>query len=387
MDFGLTPQQESLRQEVARFCQEETTAEVIAELESGIGIGAHYWKFLRKAGARGWLAPTWPREYGGIESTYIERFIIAEEMSYYGALLLLHGAHIAGPSILLFGTEEQKRRWLPGIARGETEFAVGYSEPQAGSDLASLQMRAVEDGDDYVVSGQKMYNTACHYAQYHWLGVRTDPNAPKHKGISLLVVDLKSPGVTIRPLWTFAGVRTNEVFYDQVRVPKTNLVGQVNRGFYHIATALDFERMFTTGRLRRHLEELVGYMKETGRDGKPLSQNPLLRGKVAELAIELDIARLIAFRVAWMLDQGTVPNYESSVLKLFTTEVWTRLFRLGMEVMGLYGQLTEGSKLAPLGGRFPRFYLYGPMQTVVAGTSEIMRSIIALRGLGLPAGY
>ncbi|MFC1994554.1 acyl-CoA dehydrogenase family protein [Chloroflexota bacterium] len=384
MDFGITKEQEQLRQEVRAFVEKEVTPEVVRETELADGLGQASWEFLRKAGARGWLTPAWPREYGGLDGTHTDKLIIVEEFARHAAPDILVGSGMAGPTILLFGSDEQKKEFLPRIASGEIEFALGYTEPHAGSDLASLEIRAVEDGDYYVINGQKMFNTACHFAQYHWLGARTDPDAPKHQGVSLFIVDMKSPGITVRPLWTLADWRTNEVYYDDVRVPKKNLVGQKNRGFYHIATALDFERIFPIGGMQRNFEKVMAYARETKREGQILSKDPVFRQKAAEIALELNIARLLSYRVAWIQDTGTVPNYESSMLKMFATELWQRMYEVAMETTGLYGQLKAGSKWAPLDGKLEHFYRFGPIETVVAGSSEIMRGVIAMRGLGLP---
>jgi len=229
MDFGFSKEEEAFRQVVRDFLKKEVTPEIIKEGESGIGWGPHTWGLVRKLGARGWLTPTWPKEYGGLGLPSIYRFIIHEELDYAEALpheALTVGAGVAGPTIMLYGSEEQKRDYLPRIARGEIEFALGYTEPQAGSDLASLQIKAEERGDHYVFNGQKVFNTRCHFSQYHWIAARTDPNVVKHRGISLFIVDLSSPGITLRPLWGIDGTRTNEVFYDNVIVPKKNLVGE-----------------------------------------------------------------------------------------------------------------------------------------------------------------
>lgn len=386
MEFRLSPEEERFRQEVRGFLESEMKAEVIKERESGLGMGSATWELVRRLGARGWLTPTWPKEYGGLGTSHIHRFIIEDELDYHGGLPAgrLVGASMAGPTIMIYGNEEQKREYLPQIAKGEIEFALGYTEPQAGSDLAALEIRAVEDGDDYVLNGQKVFNTRCHYAQYHWLGARTDPEAPKHRGISLLIVDLKSPGITVRPLWTVGGTRTNEVFYDNVRVPKKNLVGEKNRGFYHITTALDFERTFPVGNMRRTLEELVKYAQEEMRAGKPLAQDPLVRQKLAGMAIEVEVAYMLALRVAWMQATGVIPSYQASMLKVFAAESRQRLNNIGMQIMGLYGQLQSDSRWAPLGGEIEHHYRDDLLITIAGGTSEIMRNIIATRGLGLP---
>lgn len=316
--------------------------------------------------------------------TYVHRFIIKEEVAYHGGPHTLVGVDMAGPTILLFGSPELKKAYLPKIAGGQVEFALGYTEPQAGSDLAALEIKAVEEGDYYVMNGQKVFNTACHYAHYHWLGARTDATVAKHRGISLFVVDLKSPGITIRPLWTMAGWRTNAVFYDNVKVPQKNLVGDKNRGWYHIATALDFERTYTMGHIRHLFEKLVEYCKTTQHNGKVLGKDPLVRHKLAELATELEIAYLFAYRIAWILNRDAVPNYEAAMVKAFGSELEQRLAHAGTQILGLYGQLQQGSKWAPLQGAWEYRYRETVRSTLTRGTTEVMKNIVAQRGLGLP---
>ena len=403
MDFGFTPEEEKLRQEVRDLLKKEVTTELIAEVaEYSGGAGPAFGrKLLRKLGERGWLCPTWPKEYGGINSSEMVGFIIRDEMTYAGAPVSLVGATMAGPTILRFGSDELKREYLPRLARGEIDMALGYTEPQAGSDLAALELRAddkseaaimergevnaEEKGDYFLLNGQKMFNTHAHFVEYHWLGARTDPSNPKrHRGISLMVVDLQSPGITIRNMTTIAGWKTNEVFYDNVKVPKKNLVGEKNRGFYYIMTALDFERMFPVGGFQRILDELVEYAKKTKCDGKLLSDDPIIHQKLAEMAIELEAARLLYYQLAYILDKGEVPNYQSSMQKMFATETAHRLADVATQIMGPLGQLQRGSKWVPLNGEAELHYRWGFIETVYAGTSEIMRNIIALRGLGLP---
>lgn len=386
MEFGFSEDEESFRQEISAFLRREVTEQVVKERESGMVPGSYTWDVVRKLGARRWLVPHWPKEYGGLGASPMCRLIVQEEMDYHGDWPNegLPGVGVAGPIIMLYGSEEQKKEYLPQIARGDIEFAVGYTEPQAGSDLSALAIRAVEEGDEYIINGQKVFNTHCHYADYHWLAARTDPNVPKHRGISLFIVDLKSPGITIRPIWTLAGWRTNEVFYDNVRVPKRNLVGEKNRGFYYLTTALDLERTWPVGSLQRSLEGLVEYAREKRRDGKPLAEDPLVRYKLAEIAMEVEVARVLSYRVAWMQAKGAIPNYEAAMLKLFATEVRQRLANAGMQILGLFGQLQSGCKWAELQGRVDHLYRDAVRDTILAGTSEVMRNIIAIRGLGLP---
>jgi hypothetical protein len=374
MDFGFTNEEYALRMEVRDFLNKEVTPDVNEELESGRGLGPHSKTFLKKLGAKRWVAPQWPTEYGGLGASYIQRFIIKEELSYFGAPHTL-----AGPTILLFGNDEQKGTFLPPIARGETEFALGYTEPQAGSDLAALDMRAVDMGDHFIVNGQKVFNTACHYADYHWLGARTDTTVAQHKGISLFIVPLTSPGIEIHPIWTMDGGRTNAVYYTDVKLPKVNMVGQQNRGWYHIAAALDFERNYSTGHIKRALEKLTKHVATSSQ-----KDNQVVRRKLADLAIEIEVAYLFASRVAYMIDKGFVPNYEAAMVKAFASELENRLAQAGMEMLGLYSQLKWNSDKAPMGGWVDHWYLATKRSLIVRGTSDVMRNIIALRGLGMP---
>lgn len=389
MEFGFTKEDLSFRAQVIQFMEKEVTPEAVADVESGLGLQPAIKAFNKKLGAKGWLTVTWPREYGGIGGTHVQKLIVDEARAYYRVYDVVEplvGAGMAGPIILMFGSEEQKREYLPPIAAGEIEFALGYTEPQAGSDLAALDIRAVLKGDEYVLNGQKLFNTGVHFSDFHWLGVRTDPDAPKHKGVSLLIVDLKSPGISISPLWAMNGMRTNVVYYDNVRVPKRNLVGEPGKGFYYIAKALDFERIFPVTDLVRSLEELVEYLKQTRANGSQLANDALVRQRVAEMAVELEAARLLTYQIAWKIDQGSIPNYESSMLKLYASEMAQRMAILAAQILGPLGQLREGGHRTPLHGHWSRNYLRGIIRPIVGGTSEIQRNIIATRGLGLPRG-
>ena len=387
MNFGFTAEAEKIRSEVRSFLEKEVTPDLVKEITlntgaTGSGIGR---KLVQKMGARGWLCPTWPKKYGGLNYSEVIGFIIRDEMAYAGGPVSLIGATMAGPSILKFATEEMKKQYLPRIARGEIEMILGYTEPQAGSDLASLEMRAEDKGDYFLINGQKMFNTHAHFAEYHWLGARTDTSAPKHKGISLIIVDMKSPGITVRPMTTITGGKTNEVFYDNVKVPKKNLVGETNRGFYYIMTALDFERMFPFGGMRRILDELLSYTKETKQDGEPLSKNPIIRQKLAQIAIEIEVTYSLYYQLAYMLDNEQIPNFKSAMQKVFASEAAYRTCDVATQIMGSRGQLQSGSKWAPLDGDAELHYRWSIIEDIYGGTSEIQRNIIALRGLGLPA--
>ncbi len=386
MDFQFSPEEQKLLEEVRAFLKTEPTPELLEETQ-GLGFiygGEEGRRFIEKFAARGWLTPNWPKEYGGLDSSQVLSFAIREEMAYANVPMIFVAAHMAGPTIMHFGNDEMKKEWLLPIARGEVEFCLGYTEPQAGSDLSSLSIRAADNGDHFIINGQKTFNTHAHVADYHWLAAITDPEAKRYQNMSMMIVDLKSPGITIRPLITMAGWQTNEVFYDDVVVPKKNLVGEKNMGFYYLMHALDFERMFPLAAYRVIFDKVVAYVKDAVIDGQPLSRNPLIRQKLAQLEIELEANRLLYYRLAHMLDKGQVPNYQSSMQKMFATEVAQHIAKGGMEVLGLFSQLEKGSKWAVIEGQMERFYRNSVVETIYAGTSEIQRNIIALRGLELP---
>ncbi len=386
MDFGFSPEERTLLEDVREFLRSESTPELLAEtLQLGYIYGGEEGrKFIKKFAANGWLTPNWPKEYGGLGASTTLAFAIREEMALAGVPLIFVAAHMAGPTIMHFGSEEMKQEWLLPIARGEVEFCLGYTEPQAGSDLAALSIRAVDDGDFFTVNGQKTFNTHAHVADYHWLASITDPDAGKYQGMSILIVDLKSPGITIRPLITMAGWRTNEVYYDDVKVPKKNLVGNLNAGFYYVMHALDFERMFPLAVYRRVFDELVEYAKRTEVDGEMLSKKPLVRQKLAQLRIEVECNKHLYYRLAHMLDTDQHPNYQASMQKLFATETAQHIANTATEILGMYGQLKKGSKHAVLAGQIEHLYRNSVVETIYAGTSEIQRGIMALRGLELP---
>lgn len=386
MEFGFTEEEKEIAAEVRAFIDKEITPELIEESRhlEGIYGGQKARKFFAKFAEKGWLMPHWPVEYGGLGSSEMVMYLIRDIQSEAGLPSYFSGAYMAGPTILRFGSEEMKEKYLLPLARAEVEFALGYTEPEAGSDLLGLKMYAEDKGDHFVVNGQKIFNTACHIAEYHWLAVRTDQDAPKHKGISMMVVDLSTPGITVTPIMSMAETRTNVVYYDDVIVPRESLVGEKNKGFYYLMTALDYERMFTFGEYKSLFEEIVDYAKKTTVDGKPLAKDPVIRQKLAQLATELEVAKLLYYQLPHMLDKGKLPNYQSSMEKLFVSEMEQRITNVGMELLGLSGQLKEGSKWAPLGGKFGFFYRQCVVETIYGGTSEIQRNIMATRGLGLP---
>ena len=397
MDFGFTREQQLLVEAVRQFCKEKVTGELVKELEKEFiwsilpdsGFSPVVTEFSRELGAKGWLEITWPKQYGGLERDVMDQYLVLEELARYRVTIPNREAvFMIGPTILLYGSDEQKSEYLPRIARGEIEFALGYTEPEAGTDLASLQMQAIEDGDDYVITGQKVFNTACHYAEYHWLAARTDFDAPKHRGISIFIVDMKSPGITVNPMYTMAGDRTNEVFYDGVRVPKGNMVGEKNKGWGYIIAALDVERLslVPVAELRVFFDELVSYVRENWSEPS-LDKRILVRHRLSELAIELEVGRLLTFHALWMMQKGGIPPHaETAGIKCFMPEVAVRVAELGMQILGLSGQLQMGSKEAPLGGKIELANRAAVYLCFAAGGSGVMRDLIARLRLGLPRG-
>jgi alkylation response protein AidB-like acyl-CoA dehydrogenase len=320
-----------------------------------------------------------------------EQFIFNEEMANSRAPQVGGmGVQMIGPTLILYGTDEQKAEHLPKITSGEVQWCQGYSEPGSGSDLASLQTRAVRDGDDYVINGQKIWSSGAHRADWMFMLTRTDPEAPKHRGISMLLMDMKSPGITIQPLVDMSSRHYfNQEYFDNVRVPVKNRVGEENRGWYVGATLLDFERsgIGASIGLRHQVNDILTFVAEASKGGQvPVQLTPALKAELAERAIEADIAKLISYRLISIQKRGGVPNYEASMNKNFRSEASQRLANTAMKVIGLYGNVYDSGPLAAMKGRIARTYLTSVSATIAAGTSEINRNVIATRGLGLPRG-
>jgi alkylation response protein AidB-like acyl-CoA dehydrogenase len=399
MDFRDSPQEAAFRQEVRDFIRVELPPE-LARRESDWGLwagGAGFFArgrdaivaWRRKLATRGWVAPAWPKEYGGAGLSIMEQFIFNEEMAMARAPLVGGiGVGWAGPTIIVYGTEEQKREHLEPILRGDTVWCQGFSEPEAGSDLASLKTRAVRDGDDYLITGQKIWASGAHAADWMILLARTDPDAPKHKGISYFLLDMTSPGMIIRPLVNMLDSHEfNEVFFDNVRVPRKNLLGEENRGWYVAAATLDFERSGVAHAVRHQLivDQLLRLAREHRVGGQSvLERNPQVRFELADRYLETQVLRAMSYTVVSIQSRGQVPNIEASVCKLYVSELDQRIAATGMHMLGLYGQLNREPRWAPLNGKVCRMYMHATASTVGGGTSEIQRNIIAMRGLGLP---
>ena len=393
MDCRDKPDEASFRKEVRKFISTEAP-KAIKGMSGEEALTANWQKnqeWFKKLADKGWIAPAWPTEYGGAGLSTMQQFVLNEELAINRVPRPLHliiGLGMAGPTIITHGTEDQRKKYLPGILKGEDVWCQGYSEPGSGSDLASLQTKAVLDGDDYVINGQKIWTTLAHMARWMICLARTDPDAPKHKGITYFIVDMKAPGVTVQPLMNMADTHEfNEVFFDNVRVSKDNVIGEENRGWYSAMTTLDFERSAigsTTG-MKQAVESLIEFARSHVEDGtSTLELNPMTRYELVDRMIEVEMARMLSYRVVTMQARGLIPNYEASMMKLYNTELNQRIARTGQNMLGLYGQLGRGSALAPNNGRYCYTYLRSVAYTIEGGTSEVNRNIVAQRGLGLP---
>ncbi|MSQ35768.1 MAG: hypothetical protein EXR63_01310 [Dehalococcoidia bacterium] len=406
MDWNDTPEQASFRTQVRAFIDQRLPKYYKSEQHKMAVLEApeNDWQWDMVYGSdeaktaasnwskalaeNGWSAPQWPTEYGGAGLSTMEQFIFKQELAIAEAPMVGggNGVPMLGPTLLVHGTDEQKKRFLPPTLSGEILWAQGYSEPGAGSDLASLQCRAVRDGDDYIINGQKLWTSSGHKSNWIFMLVRTDPDAPKHRGITFLMADMRTPGISVRPIismgWQHA---TNETFYEDVRVPVSQVVGEVNRGWYVGMTLLDFERSSISGAVaqKRALDDLIEYTNAN----KTPHRMELVRRDVADRVIETEVNNNLSLRIASMQANGMIPNYEASMGKAFTSELSQRLSRTGTKVFGLYGGLWAGTEpLAPLNARHTQVYVSSVVGTIAGGSSEIQRNIIATRGLGLPRG-
>ena len=387
MDFKFTEEQERFRQEIRDFLEEEIRQGAF-EPSCDAWIQGYSPEFTKKVAQRDWIGLTWPKEFGGQGRSNIDRFILTEEMLRYGAPAACHwfADRQVGRAVIAYGTEEQKQELLPRILRGEAYIGLGMSEPEAGSDLASLQTRAVEDGDDYVIDGQKMWTSCGNFMNYIYMVVRTDPEAPKHRGISELIFEIDLPGITITPTIDITGSEAwAEVFFDGTRVPKKCLIGEKNRGFYQILNQLDYERAGLDRLMGNYFlfDALIQFTKETKWNGKSLAQETLIRQRLAQLQIEFEVGRLLTYRVALIMDEGRTPNWEAAMAKAYSTTFEKRLADIAIEILGPYGQLVAGSERAPILSMAPHSYLASKGYSLQGGTTEILRNIVAMRGLGL----
>jgi alkylation response protein AidB-like acyl-CoA dehydrogenase len=392
MDFRYSPTEEQFRQEVKTWLETNVPADLRAGGDEDFAPHER-WKrqkaWHKKLYEGGWIGIWWPKEYGGRGASVIEQAIFNEELGRMGVSsgVNMSGVTLLGPTLMHWGTEEQKKRFLPTILPADEVWCQGYSEPGAGSDLASLQTRAVEDGDHFVVNGQKVWTSWAQYSDWIFLLVRTDPNAPKHQGISYLLVDMRSPGVTVRPLTQINGdAEFNEVFFEDVRVPKKHLVGELNRGWMVAVTTLMFERVSTSNfyRFEKILPQLVDLARHVQLDGRPAVEETSVRQQLAQFAIEAQAIKYNDLRRLTRQLKGMPPGPEGSFSKITSTELNMRVCNFAMELLGPYAVLEKGSPFAVDHARWSYRMLGSRAGTIAAGTNEIQRGIIGERVLGLP---
>jgi alkylation response protein AidB-like acyl-CoA dehydrogenase len=394
MDFRFTEEEEAFRKEVQNFLNQEMPPGWLMDMYYDGGSEEFHQfglKMRRKLAAKGWIGLSWPKEYGGQGAPLMKQVILEEELIYRRAPFYYIETGMVGPLILQFGNEEQKKRFLPPITRGEPGWCIGMSEPNAGSDLAALETRAVEEKDYFVLNGQKTWQSETHHANWSMVYARTDPNAPKrHRGISCFLVDLKSPGITTRFIEDMSdSMPFNEVFYDNVKVPKENLLGGLNGGWSVALGSIASDRTLGLSLIliaKRDLELLGQYCQEAYINGQPLAKDPMIRNRLAEMAIEIEAGRNLGYKLNWMLSKGMLVVAEGSQIRVLGGYITQHLASLGMQVLGLYGQLDEKSKWAKLSGRMKTNYLRASAMVMFGGTTEVSKNTIASFGLGLPRG-
>jgi hypothetical protein len=392
MDFDFSAEQRDFLAEVERFLDQHDDPDVFDVTRENMAQIVDTPKrraFMASLGDQGWLGITWPKEWGGQEGDGVYEYLLNEALAGRGGPQIGKGVGIIGKTILAHGSERLKQEFLPKILRNEVEFAVGYSEPDAGSDAASMKLKATRDGDGWRLNGQKTWTTSAHFAEWYWVGARTDPDS-KHHGITLFLVPLDHPGITINGIWTMGDERTNDVFFDDVWVSDDYVVGDLNHGFQYISEALDLERftMFTFSPIEQRLEVLCEYADTSSKDDRPLRDDPLIRHRIAQLVTQAEVARVLGLRVvAASMKGGAPPTTESSEYKLFATELSKRLADASMDIGGPGSQLRVHTEDAPMNGRAESTYRYTVIDTIGGGASEIQKNIIARRKLGLPKNF
>ena len=394
MDFTYSAEDEAFRQELRKWLEANQqyappSVSIMSNESDAQWQSRVTWH--KKLNEGGWVAVNWPKEYGGRAATVMQRLIFREELSRLNLSepAIGMGISLLGPTLLHWGTEEQKKRHIPGILRGDEVWCQGYSEPGSGSDLASIQTRAVEDGDDFVVNGQKVWTSMAQHADWIFALVRTDPDAPKHKGISYLLMEMHSPGVTVRPLVQMTGGKGfNEVFFEDVRVPKKNIVGEKNNGWQVAMTTLMFERGGGAGRSgpSEEVMDLVELARKLRRDGKTAWDDPAVRQKIAEFAAEATALKYTGYRQLTRQLKGMPPGPEGSIMKLVSTELALKIALYATELLGPYSQMEFGAPFAIDKGKWSFRMLAARGPTIYAGTNQIQHNIIGERVLGLPKG-
>jgi alkylation response protein AidB-like acyl-CoA dehydrogenase len=382
LDFRLDEDQEHWRGVVRAFLKENVTTEVRAQYLRHDGPDNAVREFERKVAERGWYGINWPVEYGGLDLGPVHQHILMHEFQYWGAPNLGLTVTSVGPMIIRHGTEANKREFLPPIAAGQLRCAVGYSEPDAGTDLASLRTRAELDGDEWVINGSKIWNSNAATATHQWLCVRTDPSAAKHHGISVIMVPMAAPGIEVRPLLTWADYSTYQTFFTDVRVPQTNLIGRRNEGWQYITGALALERgaLSNVGDLRRAVDDLLQLARRPLPTGRRPIDSPAVLRKIAQLDADVEVAALMSLEGAYLLAQGEIPTVTVTEQKVFSSELRQRIADVGTQMLGVSGLLRVDD-----GGRsFERLYRSAPLLRFGGGTNEVLRDVIAQVGHGLP---
>jgi hypothetical protein len=385
MHLTYTPEQERLRRELQAYFSGLMTPDLRAALQGGdYGDGEAYREVIRRLGQDGWLALSWPAEYGGRGAPVIDQLIFMDEAAAAGVPVPFLTINTVGPTIMRFGTGEQKAFYLPRIAAGEVHFAIGYSEPEAGTDLASLRTRAVRDGQDYVINGQKMWTSLIQYADYVWLACRTDPHATRHRGLSILIVPTSSAGFSWTPVPTMAGPTTSATYYSDVRVPASALVGQENQGWPLITSQLNHERVALTSAapVRTALREVCEWARATKlASGQRVIDAEWVQLTLARVQAKTDFLTLVNWRIATQADASPAA---ASATKVYGTEFATEAYRLLMEVLGANANVRDGSPGAILAGRIERMHRSALILTFGGGTNEVQRDIVAAAAHGLP---
>ncbi|MBI2171045.1 MAG: acyl-CoA dehydrogenase family protein [Chloroflexi bacterium] len=414
MDFGWTKEQEELRGEIRKFIAENVPSRMAAaqreeratethiandpSVTNRRGRGPRMRELYRKIEERGWLGVSWPKEYGGAGKDRLTQYIVEEEFSRAG--VGVGGGGSGAPAIVAAGTEEQKREFIPKLIKGEITFALGFTEPSGGADLASLQCRAVEDGDFFVINGQKIFTSAAHNATHIYLMCRTDPDAPKHRGISILIFPMDTPGITVRPLWTiqndppapsgttYGGGRTNETFFEDVRVPRSALLGEKNMGWYVGAMGLNLDRVGAGRYLMsiRRDEDIINWSKENTFNGYDIKTDDAMRDRIADLYVEGQVCRLMTLRSMSIVQHGGNFTYEGSAEKVWAPEHGVKSTESIVQMFGPYGQLLNTSPHAVASGLYAHNLMGAFQSGINHGSTQIMRDQVATRGLGMPRG-
>jgi alkylation response protein AidB-like acyl-CoA dehydrogenase len=387
-DLDLGEEANAFRQEVRAFLDENWPVAMRHEHFPGMDQAINR-DFTHALAERGWLGVSWPRVWGGQERGAFEQLAFVEEMEYANAPTRAHGmaVSIVGPALMTHGSDAQRQRHLPAILRGDLCVCLGYSEPDAGSDLASLRTRARRDGDDWIIDGAKLYTTMADVADVCWLAARSEPDAGKHAGISVFLMPMSAQGITVRPLQTMNGGKTNAVFFDSVRIPGDSLVGAPGGGWAIITEALAFERIMLGGkvaRVRSEFDQLADHLRETMHDGRRLAEDPRVRDRLGGLAAELEAARMLALRCVSLVAEGKVPHHEASMTKVYTSELEERLADAALDLLGVSATLSAEAPDPVLGGLFEHLARFSVLDFFGGGTNDIQRSLIAVRGMGLP---